>query len=222
MRAGRPHGVHHAEHHVQRAPHANHPIQRADAGIMLFLARNQEILYGNREFFRQFGATADELCGRQFPDLVAPTLREPLTRHLTELFHGTADRFRSRIVVPRRDASPLTGALNAWVLRGSLPGGAAAVLSVCTAREAAAGGVDDARSLSEVDGKILEGIAVGLTSEVLASRLFISRQTVEYRIGRLLRELSVSNRVALVARAYAVGVLRADVWPPRVNGDVAL
>ncbi|WP_185149029.1 LuxR C-terminal-related transcriptional regulator [Streptomyces sp. Ag109_O5-1] len=197
-------------------------MQQAGAGIILFLGPKQEIKYGNREFFRAFGANADELCGRQFHDLVVSHQREPLTRHLTELFNGTADQFSGRIAVPRRDALPLTGVLTAWVLRGSLPHGAAAVLSVRTVGKGGAGGIDDVRSLSKVDGKILEGIAVGLTSEVLASRLFISRQTVEYRIGRLLRKLSVSNRVALVARAYAVGVLRVDVWPPRVNDDATI
>jgi DNA-binding NarL/FixJ family response regulator len=47
-------------------------------------------------------------------------------------------------------------------------------------------------------------------------RLYLSRQAVDYRIGAMLRRLDAPNRAALVSKAYAGGLLRAEHWPPRV------
>jgi PAS domain S-box-containing protein len=188
---------------------------------VLHLDRHGEIQGGNREFFRQFGGSPAELCGRRFDDLVAPGLREFLAVWLTELLGGGRDHFTSRIVVPRRGRPPLVGTLTATAVRGGQPGRAAAVLFVRVAHGTApAGGREDARMLHEVDARILEGIAAGLSSASLASRLFMSRQAVEYHVGRLMRRACVPNRVALVARAYSLGVLRIGDWPPRVGDDL--
>lgn len=66
------------------------------------------------------------------------------------------------------------------------------------------------------DARILEGVAAGASSVQLASRLFLSRQGVEYHIGRLLRRFRVPNRTALVGRAYSLGIFDSGSWPPRV------
>jgi DNA-binding CsgD family transcriptional regulator len=64
--------------------------------------------------------------------------------------------------------------------------------------------------------RVLELVALGLTSREIAERLWVSRQTVTYHIGNLLTKLEAESRAGLVARAYALGVLGAGSWPPRV------
>lgn len=73
--------------------------------------------------------------------------------------------------------------------------------------------------LSKTDAKVLEGVAVGDSTVRLANRLFLSRQGVDYHVGTLLRRFRCPNRPALVARAYAQGVLLPGSWPPSVTAD---
>ncbi|MGW0522291.1 LuxR C-terminal-related transcriptional regulator [Crossiella sp. NPDC003009] len=71
-------------------------------------------------------------------------------------------------------------------------------------------------ALSATRARILEGIARGETTHRLAVRLRLSARGVEYHLAAMQRSLSAPNRVALVARAYAAGILLAGSWPPRV------
>ena len=84
-------------------------------------------------------------------------------------------------------------------------------------REIATGGRD--REFSNLDARILEGVAAGASTIQLADRLHLSRQGIEYRIAALLRRLQAPNRTALVARAYAMGAIGIGNWPPRVLFD---
>ncbi|MEU7041090.1 LuxR C-terminal-related transcriptional regulator [Streptomyces varsoviensis] len=74
----------------------------------------------------------------------------------------------------------------------------------------------DAERLTALDACILEGIAVGTSTVELAASLYLSRKGVEYRIGLMLRQFQVPNRVALVSRAHSIGMLTVGTWPPRV------
>ncbi len=70
--------------------------------------------------------------------------------------------------------------------------------------------------LSALDAQVLEGVASGESTAQLASRLYLSRQGIEYRVGQMLRRFDAPNRPALVARAHALGMFAAGQWPPRV------
>ncbi|MFJ4770751.1 helix-turn-helix transcriptional regulator [Streptomyces uncialis] len=72
------------------------------------------------------------------------------------------------------------------------------------------------RRLTALDVRILEGVAVGVSTVRLAASLYLSRQGVEYRIGLMLRRFQAANRAALVSRAHSLGVLSVGAWPPRV------
>nr|MDT0659796.1 LuxR C-terminal-related transcriptional regulator [Micromonospora sp. DSM 115978] len=69
------------------------------------------------------------------------------------------------------------------------------------------------------DAAVLEGAASGASSVQLAASLFLSRQGVEYYIGRLLRKFRVPNRTALVGRAYSMGIFESGSWPPKVRRE---
>ncbi len=70
--------------------------------------------------------------------------------------------------------------------------------------------------LDALDAQVLEGVAGGESTMQLASRLYLSRQGIEYRVGQMLRRFDAPNRPALVARAHALGMFAPGQWPPHV------
>lgn len=74
-------------------------------------------------------------------------------------------------------------------------------------------------ALNVRDAGVLEGLASGSSSVQLAASLFLSRQGVEYYVGRLLRKFRVPNRTALVGRAYSMGIFDSGSWPPKVRPE---
>ncbi|WP_055553974.1 helix-turn-helix transcriptional regulator [Streptomyces sp. NBRC 110028] len=176
----------------------------------------------NREFFRQFGDdSSSSVCGRDFCDLAHPSARQALHRQLSRLADGTCHRFAGHVIVVGSQGTAFTCALSAVAVRE----GTSHVASLLLVLRPVAGGQDldmvtsRKKILSEIEARILEGIAAGLSTVPLASRLYLSRQGVEYHVTRLLRKLRVPNRAALVSRAYSVGVLRVGSWPPKVVDD---
>jgi DNA-binding CsgD family transcriptional regulator len=57
-------------------------------------------------------------------------------------------------------------------------------------------------------------IAGGHTNTQAAKRLHISHHTVAQHIADMLRRAEASSRGELIARAYTVGILATDTWPP--------
>ncbi|MFF5113913.1 LuxR C-terminal-related transcriptional regulator [Streptosporangium sp. NPDC000509] len=77
--------------------------------------------------------------------------------------------------------------------------------------------------LSELHVKIIESIAAGERTLKIAGKLYLSRQGVEYHVSKLLQQLRVPNRPALVAKAYSMGILLPGTWPPeapRTDGRI--
>jgi DNA-binding CsgD family transcriptional regulator len=64
---------------------------------------------------------------------------------------------------------------------------------------------------------VLEGVAADLSNAEIGVRLGLSRQGIDYHLAALRRRLRVSTRGALVARAYALGLLHQGMWPPAVD-----
>lgn len=73
------------------------------------------------------------------------------------------------------------------------------------------------RPLSARDSRLLELIARGEDNASIAEQLHLSRQGLDYHIRRLRDRLRAGNRVELVSRAYAIGVLDLSTWPPAVT-----
>ena len=151
-----------------------------------------------------------------FRNLVVPDLREGLENRLNQLLLGARDKCSHRTALLRRSASPLIATLTATALTGSSPNRALAIQLARSVDGSAPPAASRGPSLSEMSAKVLEGTAAGLTSEFLAARLFISRQTVDYHIARMLRQFDMPNRAALIALAYSTGILQIGTWPPRM------
>lgn len=69
---------------------------------------------------------------------------------------------------------------------------------------------------------MLELVAGGLTSKEIAGRLFLSRQAVTYHIAGMFEKLGAETRAGLVGRAYALGFLRPDRWPPESTQEAPI
>ncbi|MFJ4923931.1 LuxR C-terminal-related transcriptional regulator [Streptomyces sp. NPDC088725] len=180
------------------------------------------IQQANQEFFRQFGDSLADVCGRSFRDLVHPSVQQPLMRQFSRLVEGKRQRFASHVVAVGPQDSAFAGTLTASAVSGENRD----VAAILVLMRPADGSAEDAgvltkqkKILTEIDARILEGIAAGLSTIPLASRLYLSRQGVEYHVTGLLRKLRVPNRAALVSRAYSMGVLNVGTWPPKVVED---
>ena len=86
-------------------------------------------------------------------------------------------------------------------------------------RVAATSGPDGAwaMSLTGAELRLLPYLATHLTFPEIASRLFISRNTVKTEAVSIYRKFGVSSRSEAIERAVEVGLLESSVYPPRAN-----
>ncbi|MEC3977292.1 LuxR C-terminal-related transcriptional regulator [Amycolatopsis sp. H20-H5] len=73
----------------------------------------------------------------------------------------------------------------------------------------------EAPALTDREAEVLRLIAGGATSARVAAELGLTADGVNYHLTRLTDRLGVPNRVALIARAYTLGLLDPAAWPPR-------
>ena len=74
-----------------------------------------------------------------------------------------------------------------------------------------------AMSLTGAELRLLPYLATHLTFPGIASRLFISRNTVKSEAVAIYRKLGVSSRSDAIERAIEVGLLESSIYPPRAN-----
>ncbi|MBB6417743.1 PAS domain S-box protein [Streptomyces sp. AK010] len=71
--------------------------------------------------------------------------------------------------------------------------------------------------VTPMEARVLTLLAAGATTARAARETALTTDGVTYHLRRLSSRWGASNRTELVARAYALGVLRAGVWPPEVS-----
>ena len=62
-------------------------------------------------------------------------------------------------------------------------------------------------SLSKREIDVLKLMAMGLTNQVIATRLYLSRNTIKVHTRNIFGKLGVNNRTQAVARARTLGIL---------------
>ncbi|MBB4683811.1 helix-turn-helix transcriptional regulator [Amycolatopsis jiangsuensis] len=166
---------------------------------------------GNAAFHRWLGA-AGTVLGEPFPELVA-TAPAFLRERLTRVAQGRDQHFRGSIsgLVP-------VGADRVTIVaaRISAPGETILLTIVPEAVPPGPARSGGDRPVSGIEAKILQGIACGLSSLQMASRFYLSRQGIDYHVARLQRKFNAGNRVELISRAFATGLLDSTTWPPQV------
>ncbi|MFC0105710.1 LuxR C-terminal-related transcriptional regulator [Kibdelosporangium aridum] len=185
------------------------------------LDRSLRIVDANADFFRQFGRVPVEVRGRQICDLVHPSVRDKLSMQLGRLVGNQRHRFAERVVVLRPGNTTLSGELTGF----AVPGDAGTVVSLMVLVRPEKVDRDSTlvagrtKLLTDVDARILEGVAAGVSTVQLAANLYLSRGGIEYHVATLLRKLKVKNRPALISKAYSMGIFGVGSWPPRVLAE---
>jgi PAS domain S-box-containing protein len=176
------------------------------------------VVEANADFCRQFGRTPRDVHGREFGELLHPSVREKITQQLGRLVYGQRARFTDRIVALRPGDGAFTAELTGLAINGDggQVDGVMVLVRPDKGEQVSRGVAIRGKLLTKMDARILEGVAAGVTTPQLATRLFLSRGGVEYHVAALLRKLKVSNRVALISKAYSKGIFDLGSWPPKV------
>ncbi|GHD52807.1 LuxR C-terminal-related transcriptional regulator [Streptomyces galbus] len=188
---------------------------------------NLVITAAEPEFARPFGLSSGEICGYGLLDLLHSAVPDRLREQFVALASGRQPRFTERVTGKDSAGALFHADMTAIAVRGLAGGTSGAVVLLHLPAPAAAvpaatppvtrSAVAHAGPLlSALDAQVLEGVARGESTVQLASRLYLSRQGIEYRIGQMLRRFDTPNRPALVSRAHALGMFAAGQWPPRV------
>ncbi|MFC9290563.1 PAS domain-containing protein, partial [Streptomyces sp. NPDC057052] len=145
------------------------------------------------EFARQFGLSAGEIRGSGLLDLLRTPVPARLREQFAALSSGRRRRFTERVT--GRDGAGRTFSAQVTVTAVNRPSGEVATLLVLLHRTGDTRRPERAPEpvpsggpvLSALDAQVLEGVASGESTAQLASRLYLSRQGIEYRVGQMLR-----------------------------------
>jgi len=185
-----------------------------------FLDARLRVVESSVDFREEFGRAMVDLRGHRLPDLLHPSVRSQVVCQLTRLLDGQRDRFNERVLAVGPGSSVFGGELTGMVVHGAT--GTVDGLMVLIRPEQNERGtvvVGHRKLLSDMDARILEGVASGASTVQLAALLYLSRGGVEYHLTALLRAMKVRNRSALVSKAFSMGLFSAGSWPPRVLPD---
>ena len=172
-------------------------LQRVSGGAAQLLGIGRTVLEGSRAAEHLDGGFDVGMVRRSWADLVA----------------GKTSRYSGSVVC--RTASGDRRVLRtdlAVVRRQGAPDHIAAVLTPLSAE------FTGSPRVSPVQLRVLTLMAGGQPNSVIASGLGLSRQALDYHLRRLRGVLDAASRPAMVARAYALGILDATAWPPRAAG----
>ena len=178
-------------------------------------------LDSNPAFSVLTGRSARELRELACGELLTPGESCAQSDSWAALLAGRRARYQGRLLVVRKDRRLLYTEANAWLVgdgRQQPPTEAVCSLRpVLAAEEAEFLSAAEPVHLSALEARTLEGLAAGMTNSALGRALSLSRQGLDYHLAQLRRKLHARSRCALVARAYALGVVTPGVWPPRVT-----
>jgi len=72
--------------------------------------------------------------------------------------------------------------------------------------------------LTNREAGLLPLLAAGRTNGQIAKELALSSATVAHHVQQLMQKMAAGCRTELVARAYTLGLLAIDAWPPVPTG----
>ncbi|MGW2921018.1 PAS domain-containing protein [Streptomyces angustmyceticus] len=172
-----------------------------------------EVLIANPAMAEQWGAAPGQLRGRNLLDLFEPRAKAQLDRLTEALRLGRRSRYP--VEVRWRDASDGTEREGELTIDpvGDPSVRPPALLALLRVGESAPRPAPRG-SASPVEARILALAASGATTAAIGTALGLTVDGVNYHLTRLARRWRVQGRTALVARAYVLGVLSPDSWPP--------
>ncbi|GAB3213250.1 hypothetical protein GCM10027294_43070 [Marinactinospora endophytica] len=173
------------------------------------------VLLANLAMAAEWGTLPGRLSGRNALDLFRPRDSARMRPLLDALRLRHRARFSIDVGWRVANGSGRHGELTVDVV-SQVPGARPVLLLTLRAVSASADtGVDDrAGGVSRIEARILAGAARGETTARIAEDVGMTVDGVNYHLRRLSRLWNVRTRTALVARAYVLGVLAPDAWPP--------
>ncbi|MEV6317011.1 PAS domain-containing protein [Streptomyces sp. NPDC051776] len=178
-----------------------------------------EILLANPALGAEWGLPAGRLTGRNVLDLFHPRASAQLERIADALRVGRRSRYPLAVGWTSGGADRRGELTVDPVSEGThaVPALLVVLRSVDAApREAAERGSRprDDGEVGPVGRRVLSLAAAGLTTAAIAKATGLTVDGVNYHVTRLSRRWRTPNRTALVAKAYALGVLSPGHWPP--------
>ena len=203
--------------------HGDHQAQGELSGTCIAIVDDRFRIVGANDDFREDLAGAGDVVGRDLGEYLHLNGHSAVGHALTGMLEGRHHRVVERIHALRGRRGQAPAKLTAVALRDRDKNSLVSMIMVLLQwdHDNAGTGRASIRKLimNDLDARILEGVAMGMSTVNLAAKLYLSRQGVEYHVGKMLRRFKVANRAALVSRAYATGILSAGTWPPRVAPD---
>ncbi|MEV0277021.1 helix-turn-helix transcriptional regulator [Streptomyces sp. NPDC050610] len=174
---------------------------------------NGEVVLANRAMAAEWGTVPGRLPGRDLLGLLRPRSPAQLDRVIEAVRRGSRSRYP--LAVRWRsgtDGAERAGELMVDPVGEPSPTGYPLLLAVLQAApEPPPPAVPE---VSEVEARVLALVASGATTAAVGKAVGLTVDGVNYHLTRLTRRWRVPNRTALVAKAYVLGVLRTDAWPP--------
>ncbi|MFH9428072.1 PAS domain-containing protein [Streptomyces sp. NPDC017615] len=193
--------------------HLPFPVALCDAEGVIFLA--------NPAMATEWGMLSGQMAGRNALDFFRPragTRLDPISEavrlrrrarypvEVTWVTSGGVERYGEMDIDPVSDTPDAPTAL---------------MLSLRVGGERAEPPVEEASGhtrVSGVEARILASTAAGDTTARIAKSVGLTVDGVNYHLTRLSQRWGVRGKAALVARAYALGVLDSTAWPPAPAG----
>jgi len=182
------------------------------------LDQGSRIREANDAFCRHLHQDRCDLLEREFASILHPGCRSRLLRELAPLAWGRIRVMQHPVPLWTSDMD-FVGELTGMAMENAPELGRIGEIVVLLKPEFSRRShapVASHKLLTELDARILEGVAAGKSTANLAAKLHFSRQGIEYHIRAMFRRYNVSNRTALACKAYALGLLSASSWPPQV------
>ncbi|AHH99945.1 hypothetical protein GCM10010174_04540 [Kutzneria viridogrisea] len=190
---------------------------------MAILDARLRIQEANTDFLQQFGITSTGLQGKALFEFFHPSVKQHLLRQFGRLTENHRTRFTDRVVaLPPGGRPAFAGELTGIAVHGDAHRISNIIVFIKPERsqgDSQAVVPQSKKLLTELDARILEGVAVGTGTVRLATSLYLSRQGVEYHVSTMLRKFKVPNRAALVSKSYSMGILTVGAWPPHVPAE---
>ena len=186
---------------------------------MASLNADLRVQEANEPFLAELAGPGQPLKGRELFDFLQLRTQSDLRRQLMRLAAGWTTRVVERVNAVRVGDQANPAQLTAVSTKSDGHADVRVVVMLQLDDEPGAGPAvrtGTRPQLTDLDARILKGVAMGMSTVNLATKLFLSRQGVEYHVGTMLKKFKASNRPELVSRAYSIGVLDASCWPPRV------
>ncbi len=178
------------------------------------------VLLANPAMAAECGTTPGQLRGREVLDLFSPREATQVER----IAEALRLRHRSRYQVSVRWRAPggaeRYGELTADPVSDTVedPPALLVMLRLDGEHEPRAAPPAGQAQATPTEAHILALLAAGATTTRAARETGLTTDGVTYHLRRLSSRWHAANRTELVARAYALGVLAAGVWPPEVSG----